>query len=251
MSEKTNLENLELMFTQLKSNANLLINANKLNGSQKTSEEIIRDILNKEYSGKCTQNGFIQPSSIRDIKILNCTIVSESIIDTVFNFLVSYTCNNLLPKNGDIVYNCIVKGVNNVFLTVEKQFIDKKYNLVIYIPKQLNNDDQKIDNIKVYDSIDVKIIKTKITNDGNNITTMAKIYNGGKIKKSVSFSDDLVEDILPDEKESDDVLYKNVNDISTDTKSISNMASDQAEQDIQDDTNISLQADDANINNDE
>ena len=250
MSEKKLDSNNELKFIRSKITRNIIIQVDgKL---QKTILEIIEDRLKKEYSEN-TQNGVIPYSSILNIEFSNGTMVSESITEPDFNFVVSYDCNILLPKKGNVVYNCIVKGKNTGFLTAEK-IIDEKYKLVLHIQKQRNNEeDPKMNSINIGDCIDVEIIISSIKNNGENngdITTMAKIYNGGKSKKSVSFNNDLVKEILSNKKDSDD-LYENVDNISTDTESISNIASDQAEQDKQDDTDISLQTDDVNVGNDE
>ena len=108
--------------------------------------------ISHSIEGKCTQDGYIKPNSVR-INNYSAGIVNNEKIEfqTVFECMVSY------PIEGMII-NCNVKTITKA--GVHAEVVDNEGNIpiTIFIARDHHFTDKQFGNIKENDNINTKII---------------------------------------------------------------------------------------------
>jgi DNA-directed RNA polymerase subunit E'/Rpb7 len=138
-------------------------------------DEYINNYLKSNIEGKCIDEGYVEPDSIKIIKKSIGSILGSRFTGDV-TYDIIYTANVCNPISGNII-GCKVKFINKLGILATNGPI------TITIPKQLHND-LDFEYIKIGDDIRIEVIAKKYSLNQKEIKIVAKIWNDNKKNKS-------------------------------------------------------------------
>jgi len=121
-----------------------------LNNVNSNLEKNILTILQKNFEGKCTNDGYIKNESIKIITYSSGLILSGSI-----KFTVVFECLICYPVEG-MILNCVIKNITKAGLRCELN--EDNSPLVIYVARDHHYKNENFNNVNENDLINVKII---------------------------------------------------------------------------------------------
>jgi DNA-directed RNA polymerase subunit E'/Rpb7 len=192
-------------------------------------DEYINNYLKSNIEGKCIDEGYVEPNSIKIIKKSIGTILGSRFTGDV-TYDIIYTANVCNPVSGNII-NCKVKFINKLGI------LGTNGPITITIPKQLHKNSD-FENININDNIKIEVIAKKYSLNQKEIKIVAKLFNvNDNDTKKKSFTtkkkDELISsDLTP-------ILYENENDYD---ETLSNQ-----EQENSDNENEELSFDDTDL----
>lgn len=171
-------------------------------------DEYINNYLKSNIEGKCIDEGYVEPNSIKVIKksiglILGSRFTGDVTYDIIYN---ANVCN---PVTGNII-NCKVKFINKLGILATNGPI------TITIPKQLHND-LDFEHIKVDDTIKIEVIAKKYSLNQKEIKIVAKIYNKKNKMNFIKKKEELISsDLTPilQDNDFDEVITEDDNPLS-------------------------------------
>jgi DNA-directed RNA polymerase II subunit RPB7 len=154
-------------------------------------DEYINNYLKNNIEGKCIDEGYVEPDSVKIIKKSIGSILGSRFTGDV-TYDIIYTANVCNPISGNII-GCKVKFINKLGILATNGPI------TITIPKQLHND-LDFEYIKIGDDIRIEVIAKKYSLNQKEIKIVAKIWNDNKKNKNtfVKKKDELISsDLTP------------------------------------------------------
>jgi hypothetical protein len=138
----------------------VIINITKLRQNIKI---LLEQYLNKNYTGKCFEEGYIEKNSVKVVSFTNGLCVSEAL-----EFHVVFTCNICLVVDS-MILECVVENKNlsgikckiAISEDEENESNKKSESLVIFCTRDHNNDNEEFNTIELNDKILVKVIGSK------------------------------------------------------------------------------------------
>jgi DNA-directed RNA polymerase subunit E'/Rpb7 len=167
-------------------------------------DEYINNYLKSNIEGKCIDEGYVEPNSIKVIKkSIGMLVGSRFTGDITYDII--YTANVCNPVSGNII-NCKVKFINKLGI------LGTNGPITITIPKQLHKISD-FENININDIIKIEVIAKKYSLNQKEIKIVAKLWNENeneyepkKNKTSMKKKEELLSsDLTP-------ILYDNDNE---------------------------------------
>lgn len=118
---------------------------------QNLTNNLMKFIKNS-VEGKCNQNGYIKPDSVKLIKYSSGLIKADNII-----FDVVYECSVCNPVEGMVIENAFVKDITKAGIRAELNDYDKT-PLIIFITRDHHYNNTYFSSIKEKDLIKIRII---------------------------------------------------------------------------------------------
>jgi len=180
-------------------------------------DDYIYQLLKNKVEGKCIDEGFIKPNSIKIIKKSVGKIVGSRFMGDV-TYDVLYTADICNPVIGNIML-CKVKFISKLGI------LGNNGPISIIVSRQImrNNDFNKIN---IGDTIKVEVIKKKFALNDTEIKVAAKLYdeneskNNSFIKKKDEFISSDLTPIMYDENDYDE-LNSEQDNVNSDDENIS------------------------------
>ena len=124
-------------------------------------------ILENEITGKCINEGYIQPNSINIISYSNGIVERDYIkFDVVFECL---ACN---PVEGQLI-NCVAKNITKAGIRAE--VVDENNPLIIFVARDHNYLNKSFSNIKEGEEILIRVIGQRFELNDINISVIADL----------------------------------------------------------------------------
>jgi DNA-directed RNA polymerase subunit E'/Rpb7 len=150
-------------------------------------DEYINKLLRNKIEGKCVDEGYIKPDTIKIIK-KSAGILLGSRFTGDITYKVAYTAEICNPVIGNII-ECKVRFVNKLGL------LGNNGPITIIVGKQFHDSEDDINNIKDGDTVKVEVIAKKFYLNDTEIKIIAKLWSENdkkdikKIKKDIISSD--------------------------------------------------------------
>jgi DNA-directed RNA polymerase subunit E'/Rpb7 len=153
---------------------------------------ILETIISKQIAGKCIQEGYIKPGSIKILTYSNGNILGNYIV-----FKVIFECLVCCPVEGMHI-NAIVKNVTKAGIRAE--IIDDNSPVIIFIARDHHYKMPYFSSLKVNDKIKVRVIGQRFELEDTYISIIAELIEpySEKIKKPKI--------ILPEDEEYDEAV---------------------------------------------
>jgi len=180
-------------------------------------DNYIHNFLKNKIEGKCVDEGYIKPDSIKIIKkSIGALLGSRFTGDITYNIL--YTADISNPVIGNII-DCKVKFINKLGI------LGNNGPITIIVSKQFHDSNDLINKIKEGDIIKVEVIAKKFYLNDTEIKIVAKLWDENK--KEIISSD--LTPINNDEDEDEYDKIQNLNNI-TFSPDNENIQSDEEEE---------------------
>lgn len=141
---------------------------------------VIQMKLQKEYEGRCTNEGYIKKNSIRLVSHSSGVVSEDNIyFDTVFECLVC------CPVEGMNINSCIVKNITKAGIRAEISE-NNETPVVIFVARDHHYDKEYFSSLKVEDTISVKVIGIRYELNDTNISVIANLNDKRKAKIMLS-----------------------------------------------------------------
>lgn len=144
---------------------------------QNLTNNLMKFIKNS-VEGKCNQNGYIKPDSVKLIKYSSGLIKADNII-----FDVVYECSVCNPVEGMVIENAFVKDITKAGIRAELNDYDKT-PLIIFITRDHHYNNTYFSSIKEKDLIKIRIIGQRYELNDEFISVIGELVykktNGGK-----------------------------------------------------------------------
>jgi DNA-directed RNA polymerase subunit E'/Rpb7 len=133
-----------------------------------------------KVSGKCINEGFVKPNSVKIVSYSSGSIMSEYV-----EFHVIYECMICLPVEGMLV-ECSTKTITKA--GIHAQVIDDDANmpLTVFIARDHHSVDHRFQNIKEGNNLTVRIIGIRYELNDNCICAIAKLVDSTSSTQSVA-----------------------------------------------------------------
>jgi DNA-directed RNA polymerase subunit E'/Rpb7 len=133
-----------------------------------------------KVSGKCINEGFVKPNSVKIVSYSSGSIMSEYV-----EFHVIYECMICLPVEGMLV-ECSSKTITKA--GIHAQVIDEDANmpLTVFIARDHHSVDHRFQNIKEGNKLTVRIIGIRYELNDNCICAIAKLVDSTSSTQSVA-----------------------------------------------------------------
>tara|TARA_B100000927_G_C16216997_1_gene369884 strand:- start:170 stop:637 length:468 start_codon:yes stop_codon:yes gene_type:complete len=142
----------------------------------------MQKIIENKISGKCINEGFIKPNSIKILSYSNGLQDKQNII-----FEVVFECLCCNPVEGQII-NCIAKNITKAGIRAE---VDNEFNpLVIFIARDHNYLNKSLSTIKESEIITVKVIGQRFELNDKNISVIANLFQTKNKMSKISINKD-------------------------------------------------------------
>lgn len=153
---------------------------------------ILETIISKQIAGKCIQEGFVKPGSIKILTYSNGNIIGNNIV-----FKVLFECLVCCPVEGMHI-NAIIKNITKAGIRAET--LDENSPLVIFIARDHHYKMPYFSSLKVNDKIKVRVIGQRFELEDNYISIIAELIEpyAERIKRAKI--------ILPEDEEDDEAI---------------------------------------------
>ena len=129
---------------------------------------VFNEILKTKYEGKCTEDGYIVPDSIKIITYSAGCVEGDKV-----SFEIVFECSICNPREG-MILNCIAKNITKAGIRAE---INDKYNpLIIFIARDHNYQSAKFSDLKENDELKVRVIGHRYELNDKYISIIAEMY---------------------------------------------------------------------------
>lgn len=155
---------------------------------------ILETIISKQIGGKCVQEGYIKPNSIKILTYSNGNINGNYIV-----FKVIFECLVCSPVEGMHI-NAVVKNITKAGIRAET--LDENSPLVIFIARDHHYKMPYFSSLKLNDKIKVRVIGQRFELEDTYISVIAELIEPytEKIKRPKI--------ILPEDEEDDEAINK-------------------------------------------
>lgn len=135
--------------------------------------QLLEDVVNKTYGGKCGPEGFIRPNSS---KIMNYSAPMLKADAVVFNVI--FECLICNPVEGMII-NAIAKRVTKAGIRAEVPDSpdDETTPMVIFVSRDHHFQNDAFNNVNIGDTIQVKVIGVRFMLNDNYVSTIAQLVD--------------------------------------------------------------------------
>ena len=144
---------------------------------QNLTNNLIKYIRNS-VEGKCNQNGYIKPDSVKLIKYSSGLIKADNII-----FDVVYECSVCNPVEGMVIEDAIVKDITKAGIRAELNDYDKT-PLIIFITRDHHYNNSYFSSIKEKDRIKIRIIGQRYELNDEFISVIGELVDTKITKKN-------------------------------------------------------------------
>lgn len=132
----------------------------------KNIDGLIHFKMKKMYENKCSKNGYVLPDSLEIVqrsvgKVI--TINNRSYVQ----FNVNYKIKSIIPCKGDI-YKCIIDSITRMGVIAYLNYKNSENSeikdspVLIIVPKEYFDDDNKLSDLKLGDTITIKVLDSRI-----------------------------------------------------------------------------------------
>lgn len=137
--------------------------------------ELINEKLEDRFEGKCITEGFIKNNSIRLLNYSSGEIKSNSVL-----FTVTFECLICRPVEGQR-FRCVVKNITKAGIRAETD--ETPSPVVVFIARDHHHDSGSFSDLKVNDSINIRVIGIRYELNDKYISIIADYVDHKKIKK--------------------------------------------------------------------
>lgn len=134
-------------------------------------KENLEILLNEQFGGKCIEEGYIKPKSIR-IHSYSPGLVANELVD----FHVMYHCQVSRPVEGQVV-DCKVKTVTKAGVHAQCIDHDKNVPITVFIARDHHASNHEFQNLKEGDKIYACVIGTRFELNDPYICVIAKLIS--------------------------------------------------------------------------
>ncbi|GAG26009.1 unnamed protein product [marine sediment metagenome] len=136
--------------------------------------ELLNEKIAHEFEGKCIEEGYIKPSSIRLLTFSAGEIRGGNVI-----FTISFECLICRPVEGQR-FKCIVKNITKAGIRAETN--EEPSPVVVFIARDHHHNVQTFHNLKENDTINVRVIGIRYELNDKYISVIAEYIEPRKIK---------------------------------------------------------------------
>ena len=174
------------IFNNINFNFKISVKIDQLNNS--TSILNILDIKIKEYENKCLEFGFIKKNSIK-IKKYSCGFLNPIIFVPFIEYKLLCSADVFHPQVNDI-YNVNVVSINKIGILCKLYYTcdNKKFIILNAIISKNNQDINNLNNIKLNDNINIKIIGFKFNKYSKFINAICNIVSSKELEQTKKYS---------------------------------------------------------------
>jgi DNA-directed RNA polymerase subunit E'/Rpb7 len=137
--------------------------------------ELINEKLKDRFEGKCITEGFIKNNSIRLLNYSSGEIKSDSVL-----FTVTFECLICRPVEGQR-FRCMVKNITKAGIRAETD--ESPSPVVVFIARDHHHDSGSFSDLKVNDSINIRVIGIRYELNDKYISIIADYVEHKKNKK--------------------------------------------------------------------
>ena len=152
-----------------------------LNNVNSNLEKNILTILQENFEGKCTNDGYIKTNSIKIVTYSSGLVLSGSI-----KFAVVFECLICYPVEG-MILDCVIKNITKAGLRCELN--EENSPLVIYVARDHHYKNEDFNNVSENDSINVKIIGQRFELNDPYICVISEFLKKSDILEQSSISE--------------------------------------------------------------
>tara|TARA_A100001011_G_scaffold399820_1_gene510383 strand:+ start:3728 stop:4333 length:606 start_codon:yes stop_codon:yes gene_type:complete len=142
----------------------------------------ILKILENEITGKCINEGFIQPNSINIVSYSNGIVEQNNI-----KFEVVFECLACNPVEGQLI-NCVAKNITKAGIRAE--VVDENNPLIIFVARDHNYLNKSFSNVKEEQEITVRVIGQRFELNDVNISVIADLVDNKTKNQKLSISEE-------------------------------------------------------------
>lgn len=174
------------LFNNINFDFKISVKINELNNS--TSISNILNIKIKEYENKCLEFGFIKKNSIK-IKKYSCGFLNPIIFVPFIEYKLLCSADVFHPQINDI-YNVNIVSINKIGILCKLFYNcdNKKHIILNAIISKNNQDSNNLNNIKINDNINIKIIGFKFNKYSKFISAICNIVSQKELEQTKKYS---------------------------------------------------------------
>lgn len=137
--------------------------------------ELLNEKTSREFEGKCNEEGYIKPNSIRLLSFSAGEIRGKEVL-----FTVSFECLVCRPVEGQR-FKCIVKNVTKAGIRAETN--EPISPVVVFIARDHHHNIRSFSKLKENDDINVRVIGIRYELNDKYISVIAEYIEPKKIKR--------------------------------------------------------------------
>ncbi len=137
--------------------------------------ELLNEKISREFEGKCNEEGYIKPHSIRLISFSAGEIRGKDVL-----FTVSFECLVCRPVEGQR-FKCIVKNVTKAGIRAETK--EPISPVIVFIARDHHHNIRAFSKLKENDEINVRVIGIRYELNDKYISVIAEYIEPKKIKR--------------------------------------------------------------------
>jgi DNA-directed RNA polymerase subunit E'/Rpb7 len=135
-------------------------------------ESVIHDHLAFMYEGKCSNEGYIKPNSIKLIAYSGGKIADG--VNICFD--VTFECDVCFPLDGQII-SCTATNITKAGIRAEVSN-EVKVPLIIFVARDHYYNDENFSKVNVGDNISVKVIGNRFELNDTYVSVIAELDGG-------------------------------------------------------------------------
>ena len=137
--------------------------------------ELLSEKISRDFEGKCIEEGYIKPNSIRLISFSSGEIRGTEVL-----FTISFECLVCRPVEG-LRFKCVVKNITKAGIRAETN--EPISPVVIFIARDHHHNIRAFSKLKENDEINVRVIGIRYELNDKYISVIAEYVEPKKIKR--------------------------------------------------------------------
>jgi len=140
-------------------------------GENKTAKNL-HNIISSKIEGKCIQEGYVQPKSVKILKYSSGLLKTEYI-----EFAVVFECRTCYPTEGTVLYNCVCTSITKG--GIHADIFDSKENIpaTVYIHRDHFAEQRAFQIIEKKSVFDMKVIGVRFELNDPCVEIIGEIWN--------------------------------------------------------------------------
>ena len=137
--------------------------------------ELLSEKISRDFEGKCIEEGYIKPNSIRLISFSSGEIRGTEVL-----FTISFECLVCRPVEG-LRFKCVVKNITKAGIRAETN--EPISPVVVFIARDHHHNIRAFSKLKENDEINVRVIGIRYELNDKYISVIAEYVEPKKIKR--------------------------------------------------------------------
>lgn len=146
------------------------------------TRQLLDEVLNKTLGGKCGPEGYIKPGSVKVMTYSAPVLKAQNVA-----FQVAFECLICNPVEGMIV-NAVVRNITKAGIRAEvpEGIQGEETPMVIFVSRDHHFKESAFNDVKVDDSIQVKIIGTRFKLNDKYVSAIAQLVDRPTVVEKVT-----------------------------------------------------------------